>query len=189
MLERLDGMLVIGEAENGTAALALLAQTLWDVVLLDVRMSDLYGMEVAASAREQGHIARILAYSSHADDEYIRGMLASGAVGYVLKEEPPERVVEAILTVARGGRWFSQAILQHMATWASAAPSAINLTATEEWVLRMLTRGLMNQEMADELCLAETTVRFHLRNIYGKLGVKNRSGAAAWAVRNGFDKK
>lgn len=114
MLERLDGMLVIGEAENGTAALALLAQTLWDVVLLDVRMSDLCGMEVAASAREQGHIARILAYSSHADDEYIRGMLASGAVGYVLKEEPPERVVEAILTVARGGRWFSQ---RFCSTW------------------------------------------------------------------------
>jgi len=189
ILEQAEKIRVIGEAGNGSLALALIARTQPDVVLLDVRLPDLCGMEVAAMAREQGYTARILAYTSHQDDEYVRGMMASGVLGYVLKEESPEKIIEAVLTVGRSGRWFSRAVLERIAEWRINPPASLEFTVMEERVLRLLTRDLTNQEIADELCLEETTVRFHLRNIFAKLRVKTRAGAAVWAVRNGYDKK
>src|SRR5581483_11274574 len=187
MLERVGGVAFVGEATDGRTALDMIEREQPAAVMLDCRLPDLPGMKVAAMVREKGFAARILAYSAYEDDAEIRGMLDAGAAGYVLKEEPPAKVIEAIQTVARGGQWFSQRVAAKIAEWMYSSSSPLDeLTKREQEILRLLTQGLTNQEMADQLGLAERTVRFHLRNIYAKLNVRRRSGAVAWALRNGY---
>jgi len=138
----------------------------------------------------KGLATRILAYSAYADDAEIQGMLDAGAAGYVLKQEPPAKVIEAIRTVARGGKWFSQKVAARMAEWIYEPPGLSNeLTEREEQVLRLLVKGVTDRESATELGITERTVRFHLQNIYSKLKVGRRTGAVAWAIRNGISEK
>jgi len=118
------------------------------------------------------------------------GMLKSGAVGYIVKNESPENLCAAIAAVARGETWFSQCIAKKLAAWAQAAPvSAVELTAQEMNVLRLLARGKNDAEIMATLQIAPRTLRHHLQNVMKKIGAQERAQAMWWALENGFGEK
>lgn len=118
ILERAPDIMVIGEAGNGFDALRLVEELTPDVLLLDMEMPGLKGVEVAQHLKAAGSPVRILALSSYDDKQYILGLLANGALGYLVKEEAPEKIVAAVRGVARGERvWVSQRIAAQIATW------------------------------------------------------------------------
>jgi DNA-binding NarL/FixJ family response regulator len=141
-------------------------------------MPELSGLEVAQRLQETSSPVRLLALSSYDDQEYVRGLLDNGASGYLTKENAPELIVEAVRAVARGEvRWFVQP--------APSPEEAPDLTAREEDVLRLIARGYSNDRVAEELHLAESTIRKHATNVYRKLGVDSAREAIAWAWQNG----
>jgi DNA-binding NarL/FixJ family response regulator len=179
MLDQADGLEVVGEAASGTEALQIVEEKQPDVLLLDVEMPELSGVEVAQQLQEASSPVRLLALSSYDDQEYVRGLLESGASGYLTKENAPELIVEAVRAVAQGEvRWFVRP---------SPSPDGTpDLTGREEDVLRLMARGHSNERVAEELHLAESTVRKHATNVYRKLGVDSAREAIAWAWQNGI---
>ncbi len=127
--------------------------------------------------------------TAFADVAYVRSLIAAGAEGYVLKEEATLVVVRAIRTVVQGDTWFSRAIVDKMARLGigeqPAAGSPV-LTERETQVLRLVAKGKTNAAIANALCIAEPTVRFHLQSVYDKIGVRSRTQAAIWAVKHGW---
>jgi DNA-binding NarL/FixJ family response regulator len=189
LLERAPDITVVGEADNGTDALRLVESLRPDVLLLDVQMPGMDGVEVARQLKASGAPVFVLALSAHDDEHFIRELLANGAAGYLTKDEAPDAIVEAVRGVARGEEgWFSRRAAARMATWSRAESTGQpRLTEREAEVLHLLARGWTNNLIAEELCLTERTVRFHLRNIYDKIEVSSRGEAIAWAVRKGYD--
>ncbi len=187
LLEAAPEIEIVGEGKNGAEAIALVASLEPDVLLLDMEMPDMTGSDVADRLKEQGGPTRILALSAYDDHEYIHALLARGAAGYLTKEEAPERIVEAVRGVAQGeDGWISRRAASSMARWARDEPSEMDaLTEREEEVLTHLVKGWTNLKMARELGVSERTVRFHLSNIYDKLGVASRAETIAWAIRQG----
>jgi DNA-binding NarL/FixJ family response regulator len=179
MLDAADGLEVIDEAGSGPDALRIVEETQPDVLLLDVEMPELSGVEVAQRLQAESSPVRILALSSYDDQEYVQGLLEGGASGYLTKENAPELIVEAVRAVARGEvRWFVQP--------APASDETPDLTTRETDVLRLMARGLSNDEVAEELHLAESTVRKHATNVYRKLDVESAREAIAWAWQQGI---
>ncbi len=178
---------VAGEAGDGVEALRLVEELDPDVLLLDMELPGLKGVEVAQRLQAAGATVRILALSAYDDQEYIRGLLASGAAGYLLKEEIPETIVEAIRGVARGERgWVSRQVAAQMATWTQQETGSTALTRREMDVLRVVVEGKTNQEIALALGISDKTVEKHLEGVFAKLGVASRVEAAVHAVREGL---
>jgi len=187
LLDQAPDIEVVGEADSGQEALAQLEALQPDVVVLDCQLPDLEGPEVAREMRRRGFEVQILALSGYDDDRYVRGMLEADAAGYLLKEEAPEVIVAAVRKAARGEGYFSPPVAAKIAGWARGETSKLDeLTERELDVLQLLARGWDNHRIAEELAISERTVRFHLRNIYDKLGLKSRTEAAVWAVRQGL---
>ena len=189
VLEQAPDVQVAAEAGSGQEALALIQALRPEVAVLDCQLPDMPGSQVAAELRRLGLATRVLALSAYSDDAAIRGMVEAGAVGYLLKEEAPAAIVEAVRAAARGeGRW-SAAVASRLAAWAvrpAASEAGTDLTSRELEVVRWLAQGWDNQRIAHELQISEHTVRFHLRNIRDKIGVQTRTEAAVWAVRRGL---
>ncbi len=178
---------VVGVAGDGVEALRLVEELDPDVLLLDMELPGLKGVEVAQRLQASGAAVRILALSAYDDQEYIRGLLASGAAGYLLKEEIPETIVEAIRGVARGERgWVSRQVAAQMATWTQKETTSTALTKREMDVLRLVVEGKTNQEIALALGISDKTVEKHLEGVFAKLGVASRVEAAVHAVREGL---
>jgi DNA-binding NarL/FixJ family response regulator len=188
LLESAPDIIVVGEAGGGEEALRLVESLLPDVLLLDMEMPDLSGVEVARRLKAAGSPVRILVLSAYDDGHYILELLAIGAAGYLTKEEAPEAIVDAVRGVARGeDGWLSRRAAASVSAWTRRdQASGALLTERETEVMRLLARGWTNNLIAEELSLTERTVRFHLRNIYDKLGVNSRGEAMAWAFREGF---
>lgn len=189
LLEQRDDMVVVGDVNHGNNALQLVEQLKPDVLLLDMEMPGTKGVEVAAQLQEAGADVKVLALSAHDDEEYIQGVLCHGAAGYLTKEEAIDEVVDAVRGVARGEEgWMSRRAVARMAVIVRREGCQVdfNFTDREEDVLRLLMKGGTNKEMAKQLMVTERTVRFHLTNIYDKLGVTSRSEAASWALKNNF---
>lgn len=189
VLEQAPDVQVAAEAGSGQEALALIQALRPEVAVLDCQLPDMPGSQVAAELHRLGLATRVLALSAYSDDAAIRGMVEAGAVGYLLKEEAPAAIVEAVRAAARGeGRW-SAAVASRLAAWAvrpAAGEAGTDLTSRELEVVRWLAQGWDNQRIAQELQISEHTVRFHLRNIRDKIGVQTRTEAAVWAVRRGL---
>jgi len=189
VLEQAPDVQVAAEAGSGQEALALIQALRPEVAVLDCQLPDMPGSQVAAELRRLGLATRVLALSAYSDDAAIRGMVEAGAVGYLLKEEAPAAIVEAVRAAAHGeGRW-SAAVASRLAAWAvrpAAGEAGTDLTSRELEVVRWLAQGWDNQRIAQELQISEHTVRFHLRNIRDKIGVQTRTEAAVWAVRRGL---
>jgi len=183
-LEPAPEIVVVGEAEDGKTALWLIESLQPDVLMLDCRMPGMDGVQVAVTIQKMCLPTNILAYSAYDDEDCVRGMLGAGAVGYLLKDESPEKIVEAIRAVADGKGWFSPAIAARVAQWLREKSGSAKLTERELAVLRLLARGKGNKQISDELCITERTVRFHVQNIYDKIGVHSRAEAAVWAVQH-----
>jgi DNA-binding NarL/FixJ family response regulator len=189
VLEQAPDMQVAAEAGSGQEALALIQALRPDVAVLDCQLPDMPGSQAALELRRLGLATRVLALSANTDDAAIRGMVEAGAVGYLLKEEAPAVIVDAVRAAARGeGRW-SAAVASRLAAWAvrpAASEAKADLTSREQEVVRLLASGWDNQRIGQELRISEHTVRFHLRNIREKIGVQTRTEAAVWAVRSGL---
>lgn len=179
MLEAADGLDVVGEAESGAEALQLVEDEQPDVLLLDVEMPELSGVEVARRLQEQSSPVRLLALSSYDDQEYVQGLLANGAAGYLTKEKAPELIIEAVRAVADGEvRWFVQPSV--------SAENVPDFTHRETEVLQLMAEGHSNEGIADALHISESTVRKHATNVYQKLDVESAREAIAWAWQNGI---
>lgn len=186
LLEQAPDILVVGETDRGDEVTNLVQRLRPDVLLLDMEMPGKSGVDVANELQSSGSPVRILVLSAYDDDAYIASLISTGAAGYLTKEEALNTIVEAVRGVARGeDGWFSRRAAAQIAALARKEQSrpGIELTEREQEVIMMLAEGWTNQRMAHELSVSERTVRFHLSNIYDKLGVSSRAEAIAWALK------
>lgn len=188
LLEQASGIEVVGEADNGSQALDLIDQLTPDVMLLDLELPDMSGYLVARQISDKGSTTRVLALSAHDDKEYIQELLASGASGYLTKEEVPEMIVEAVRGVARGEQgWLSRKVAAQVSAFMQAPPTSHkDLTAREREVLAGVVAGKTNQEIALGMKISVKTVEKHLESIFNKMEVSSRVEAAVQAVREGW---
>jgi DNA-binding NarL/FixJ family response regulator len=189
VLEGLRGLLmgepdidVVGTATDGQAALALIEKQQPDVAVLDVQMSTLDGIGCLEAIRRRGLPVRVLILTAFADGEAIQSALEGGADGFALKTAPPRQTVEAIRQVGQGYLVFPPAARKWLSGHRPAADSS-GLSPREWEVLEYLARGLTNSQIAEAIRVSENTVKFHIQNIFQKLGVNNRTEAAAHYFR------
>ncbi len=194
LLERAPDIVVLDEASDGEHALRLVSEHAPDVLLLDMEMPGVSGLEVARQLQASASTVRVLGLSAYDDEEYVFGLLASGAVGYLTKEEALDTICDAVRGVARGEEgWLSRrATLKLMQrkqadNRVSPAPGG-SLSPRERQVLQLVADGLTNDQIAEHLGISDGTVKNHVTNIYTKLGVGARAEAVAWAWRNGLAK-
>ena len=190
-LDTVPGLEPAGEADGGESALAFLERREVDVVLLDLQMPGLDGLETARRIRDRWPQARVLILTSFGNWDRVYSALKAGAAGYVLKDAEPEELVAAVKAVAAGGSYLgAQAaaeLLQHAGGEREREERRGNLpeplSARENEVLALVAMGLSNREIAGRLCLSEKTVKTHVANILQKLNVKSRTQAALYAMR------
>jgi DNA-binding NarL/FixJ family response regulator len=181
-LDLQDDMEVVAEAGDGAEALAAAEQHVPDVVLIDLVMPNVDGIEAIRGLRERVPTARAIVLSSFIDDEKLFPAVRAGAAGYLLKDVQPQELVEAIRTVHGGGALLHPQVASRLLEEMSTDP----LTPREREVLALLGRGMPNKVIARELSLSEKTVKAHVSNILAKLGVTDRTQAALYAVRAGL---
>jgi DNA-binding NarL/FixJ family response regulator len=189
-LERAEDVEVVGEAGNGEEALAMLKDLKPQVMLLDMEMPGRKGVDVAREVVASGLPVKILALSTYDDKQYIFGLLQAGAAGYLIKEEVPQTIVEAVRGVARGETgWISRRVAAVITAWTTNDPNErTELSERELEVLRNLVKGKTNQDIGQEMGISQKTVEKHLESIYGKLHVASRVEAAVLAIKEGIVK-
>lgn len=187
LLELEDGLVVVGEAEEGQVALDLYADLLPDVVLMDVRMPGLDGVETTHRLINTWPAAKVIILTTFDDDAYLFEALRAGALGYLLKDVSGKELTEAIHKVAGGGALIQPSITRKVLAEFSrltpiTPPSSLNfpepLTEREIEVLRLITKGLTNKEIATRINLTEGTVKNYVTVIFQKLRVQDRTQAA-----------
>jgi len=195
LILELAGFDVHGEAADGRAALELARETRPDVVLMDIRMPEMDGIEATRRIAQAGLPSRVLVLTTFDLDEYVYEALRAGASGFVLKDAGRERLVEAVRTVAAGESLFAPTVLQrlvahyvHRPPPGAARPDGplADLSEREAEVLRLVGRGLSNAEIADELVISQATVKTHVRHVLQKLGLRDRVQAVALAYEAGL---
>lgn len=179
------GITVLGVAASGLQALQMIKELKPDVVLLDMEMPDITGVEVVKRVAEEGIPVRILGLSSYDDREYISQLLSMGASGYLLKDEVPEAIIEAIRGVARGETgWVSRKVAAKLSQILhDDKTGSKDFTPREKEVLAHVVQGKTNGEIGVALGISEKTVEKHLDAIFRKMGVVSRVEAAVMAVR------
>jgi DNA-binding NarL/FixJ family response regulator len=181
-LEAEPDIVVVGEAATGEGAQALCRELQPDIMVLDLNMPGPPATETVAYVHEHCPQVRVLVLTAYDDEPYIRGLVSAGVSGYILKDEAPDALVQAVRTVVLGGTWFSQSIIRKLTSGPRQGQSAgSDLTDREHQLLRLLVLGWDNARIARELNLGEQTVRNYLSRMYAKLGVQTRSETIAWA--------
>jgi two-component system, NarL family, response regulator LiaR len=183
-LDLQDGVSVVGEAGTGAEAVARVEELLPDVVLMDLVMPDLDGIEAARRIRDVSPSTKVIVLTSYADDEKIFPAIKAGAAGYLLKDVQPDEIADGIRRVQRGEALLHPKIAARLMREVTEEKSEDEvLTARELDVLRGLARGLSNKAIAEELVVSEKTVKTHVSNILAKLHLADRTQAALYAVR------
>jgi NarL family two-component system response regulator LiaR len=189
-LELQEDIEVVRDVADGEAAVAAAAREAPDVVLMDLVMPGVDGVEAIRRIRERRPGARVLVLSSFLDDERLFPAVRAGAAGYLLKDVEPQELVRAIRTVHGGEALLHPAVaarlMEEFADGSPPPPDAADLTSREQEVLTLIARGLPNKLIARELSISEKTVKTHVSSILGKLGLTDRTQAALYAVRAGL---
>jgi DNA-binding NarL/FixJ family response regulator/DNA-binding SARP family transcriptional activator len=193
ILRRRDGFVIAGECGDGAEVPAALAAAEVDVVVMDLRMKHVDGIEATRRLRDAGRRPPVLALTTFDDDELLAGALRAGAVGYILKDSPAEDLIRAVRAVAAGDAWLDAAVTARVLTTYRRAPADEPagpppglLTPRELDVLRAAGRGLTNAEIAAALVVSELTVKSHLSRIFAKLGLRDRAAAVVYAFDHGI---
>jgi DNA-binding NarL/FixJ family response regulator len=182
LLDAESDMQVVGTATTGEDLLDLLGKQSADVLVLDLEMGALKGLTCLQRIRAAGMPVRVLILTAYNDGGSMRAALEAGADGYALKTEPPQHTIACIRQVFRGQLVFPAAAKRWL-LGVSAPPDSAQLTAREREVLALLAEGLTNAELARRMRVSGNTVKFHLQNLYPKLGVSNRTEAVALFLR------
>lgn len=193
LLESEPGLVVVGEAADGQEAVRLATELHPDLVVLDIAMPLLNGIDVAARLKQLERPPKVVILSMHTDESYILRALASGAQAYLLKDSTDEDLLPAVRTVASGKPYFSAAVSEVLMEdymrnlKARGATDTFDvLTAREREVLQLLAEGRSNKEVASLLNLAASTVETHRANLMQKLGLHNTAEIVLYAVRKGM---
>ncbi|MEW6049018.1 MAG: response regulator transcription factor [Bacillota bacterium] len=188
LLERFPDFVVVGEAASGVGAVELVDRVLPDVVIMDIRMPEMNGVDACRRIKEKHPEVKVIMLTSYPDDEAVFGAVMAGASGYVLKQVGSTELVDAIHTVARGESLLDPSVTGkllervRMLTSEDQQPHE-KLNVQERRILALIAEGKTNREIAEALYLSEKTVRNYVSMILSKLGLANRAEAAAYAVR------
>lgn len=190
LLWEAGGFDVVGEADTGQAAVLRTEETLPDVILMDLLMPGMDGIEATRQISGRYPQTGILVLTSFAADNKVFPAIKAGALGYLLKDSSPDDLVRAIRQVHRGEPSLhpviARKLLREIARPAEREPAPEALTAREMEVLKLVAEGLSNQDIADRIMVSESTVRAHVSRILGKLHLASRTQAALYAVREGL---
>lgn len=197
LLERQPDFQIVGEASDGAEAVQLAHDLQPDVVVMDVRMPKMSGVEATKRIKQECPAVRVLVLTAHDDDEYVFALLQSGADGYLLKTAEFEDLVKAIHTVAAGQSALAPEVAGKVVaqfTSGKSLPDVLadkpndydGLTERELGILRLVGKGLSNKQIGKELYISDRTVQAHLSNIFSKLGVSSRTEAVMHAVRKNW---
>lgn len=188
LLDQQDSMQVVGEADDGLAALEHLASDKPDVVVLDMKMPGPSAVETIAAIKRLSPDVKILVFTSYAEDSQVRDALSAGATGYLLKDALRDDLIRAVHEVAAGRAWLHPQAQRQMLDWMRRPPSPIDtLTARERSVLALLAQGMSNKQIARQLDLTEGTVKGYVSQVLDKLGVADRTQAALLAHKEGVE--
>ncbi|MBC7933104.1 MAG: response regulator transcription factor [Rubrivivax sp.] len=186
-------MEVVGEADNGRVAVKLAEQLLPDVVVMDVSMPELNGLQATKKLKQQCPQVKVLTLTRHTDDGYLQQLLQAGASGYVLKQSKSAELLRAIRAVAAGQTYLDPAITEKVFSHirgrtkaARGAPPDANLTEREAEVLRLIAQGYINKEIAARLNLSVKTVESHKANAMRKMGMTSRVDIVRYAMLQGW---
>lgn len=190
MLGNIPDIDLVGTAADGQTAVVMARTLRPDVILMDLVMPKMDGLEAIKAIKSENPAAKILVVTSFTEDDKVFPAIKSGALGYLLKDAPPEALLQAIRDVYQGESWLhptiARKLIQEMTRPTSLPPTETPLTQRETDVLRLMARGLTDQEIARNLSITVRTVRFHASNILSKLHVANRTQAALYALHEGM---
>jgi DNA-binding NarL/FixJ family response regulator len=188
LLATFDDVELVGSADGGEAAVELATSAKPDVLLLDLSMPDLDGIEVTKRVTNASADTKIVVFTSFGDREQIVRALDAGAIGYLLKDAEPEEIHHAIQAAARGEAPLDpKAAAELLKSRSQGGPtSSVELTSREREVLALVIAGDANKQIARKLGISEKTVKGHLTNLFQRIGVQDRTQAALWAEREGI---
>jgi DNA-binding NarL/FixJ family response regulator len=195
LLGLLDGIELVGTAADGEEAVALAGELSPDVVLMDLRMPRMDGIEAIRALAERGDRPRAIALTTYADDASVLGALRAGARGYLTKDAGAEEIRAAVQAVSRGEAALDPAVQHHvvaaLAGEAGGAAAGVpelpdGLTPREAEVLELIAAGLSNSEIAERLVVSAATVKSHVNHLFAKAGVRDRAQAVTYAYRHGL---
>jgi NarL family two-component system response regulator LiaR len=190
LLTEIAGIEVVGEAADGQEAVAQANSLCPDVILMDLAMPQMDGIEATRQIKTSQPESRILVMTSFATDDKVLPAIKAGALGYLLKESAPEDLVQAIHQIHRGEPslhpTIARKVLEEITHPSDRPPTPDPLTKREAEVLLLVAQGLSNQDIARELCISDATVRSHVSNILSKLHLATRIQAALYALREGL---
>ncbi|MBM7784391.1 response regulator [Tenggerimyces flavus] len=191
LLGLLDDISVVGSAGDGSEALAVVASARPDVVLMDLRMPVLDGVEATRRLSRDHPSVAVLVLTTYADDDSIAGALQAGARGYLTKDAGRVEIAAALHAAAAGQSTFDRTVSERLVSALTSRQKSVvrkenpdGLTGREVEVLSLLARGLSNAEIAGELYIGETTVKTHINNAFAKINVRNRSEATRYALEH-----
>ena len=177
---------VVGEAGDGAQAVAVVREAAPDVVLMDLSMPGVDGIEAIRRLRAAGLDTPVVVLTSFAEAERVRSALEAGAVGYLLKDSEPRDVLEAVRAAAAGHAPLDPRVTRALLPSADRGASDVSLSGREREVLSHVAKGLANKQIARTLGISERTVKVHLGNVFRRIGVSDRTSAALWARDHGI---
>ena len=185
MLAGAAGIEIVGCAGNGKQAIDMLEGSGADVILMDISMPLMNGIEATKIITEKYPAVKVIALTIHEQIDQVRYMLNAGVHGYVLKDAAKEELIQAILAVSKGKKYYSEKIMEKLSSLNTSGNKPL-LTEREKEILKLIAEEYTNQQIADKLFLSVRTVDTHRRNLFQKLGVKNTAGLVKYAYTLGL---
>lgn len=186
-VNRMPDIEVVAEAASGVELLEILKTTKTDIVLVDIKMPDMDGIEATTQVLNKYPHIKVLALTMHGDEAYIESMLNAGAMGYMLKSSESEDLEQALKSLLNNQQYYSSELLPQLTNRFLKKPdekSKVKLTGRELEVLDLVFKGYTNQEIANQLCLSLRTITTHRTNLNLKTGAKNTAGLIGFAIKN-----